>query len=103
MIALHLALLLGLALVQAQNWLVQRGEDLSKTEREFIDLSQQVERDRREASRQLEIRLTISNISRTRLWVLAAFARAALWKVSRPRPTVSASWPLDMPKLSAMR
>jgi YARHG domain len=49
------ALLLGLALAQAQAWLISRGEDLSKTEREFIDLSQNAERDRREASRQLEI------------------------------------------------
>jgi hypothetical protein len=49
------ALLLGLALAQAQGWLVQRGEDLSKAEREFIDLSQRAERDRLEARRQLEI------------------------------------------------
>jgi hypothetical protein len=49
------ALLLGLALAQAQEWLSSRGEDLSKADREFIHLSQKAERDRREASRQLEI------------------------------------------------
>jgi tetratricopeptide (TPR) repeat protein len=49
------ALLLGLALAQARNWLVKRGEDLSKADREFIDLSQKAETDRRETSRQLEI------------------------------------------------
>jgi WD40 repeat protein len=49
------ALLLGLALAQAQGWLVQRAEDMSRADREFIDLSRQAESDRREASRQLEI------------------------------------------------
>ncbi len=49
------ALLLGLALAQAQSWLVQRAEDLSRADREFIDLSQKSEADRREAGRQLEI------------------------------------------------
>src|SRR5262249_56621923 len=49
------ALLLGLSLAQAQGWLLQRAEDLSRADREFIDLSQKAERDRREASRQLEI------------------------------------------------
>jgi tetratricopeptide (TPR) repeat protein len=51
----HDALLLGLALAQAQGWLVQRGQDLSKADREFIDLSQKAESERREAGRQLEI------------------------------------------------
>jgi tetratricopeptide (TPR) repeat protein len=49
------ALLLGLALAQAQGWLVQRGEDLTRVDRVFIDLSQTAEHDRREARRQLEI------------------------------------------------
>jgi tetratricopeptide (TPR) repeat protein len=33
------ALLFGLALAQAQSWAIQRGEDLSRDEREFIELS----------------------------------------------------------------
>jgi len=49
------ALLLGLALAQAQSWLLQRAEDLSKADREFIDLSQKAESARRQASKQLEI------------------------------------------------
>jgi tetratricopeptide (TPR) repeat protein len=49
------ALLLGLALGQAQAWLVQRAEDLSRTDRQFIDLSQKGEAHRREVGRQLEI------------------------------------------------
>ena len=49
------ALLLGLALAQAQRWLVQRAENLSRADREFIDLSQKVEGGRREANRQVEI------------------------------------------------
>ena len=46
---------LGLALVQAQAWSQKRVEDLPKADRDFINLSQQAENDRREASRQLEI------------------------------------------------
>jgi hypothetical protein len=49
------ALLMGLSLAQAQDWIVQRGHDLSKSDREFIDSSQKVEAERREANRQLEI------------------------------------------------
>ena len=51
----HDALLMGLALAQAQGWLVQRGEDLSKDDREFINLSQKAEAERREATRRLEL------------------------------------------------
>ena len=34
---------MGLALAQAQSWLVKRAEDLPKADREFIDLSLQRE------------------------------------------------------------
>jgi tetratricopeptide (TPR) repeat protein len=61
------ALLSGLALAQAQAWLVQRGEDLSKFEREFIDLSQKIDTERREASRQLEIQRIRAEEEITRL------------------------------------
>lgn len=44
------ALLMGLSLVQAQNWLAQRPEDISKEDRAFIGLSTD-----REVSRQQEI------------------------------------------------
>jgi hypothetical protein len=43
------ALLMGLALAQAQAWVVQRAEDLPKTDREFIDQSLRRDRAEREA------------------------------------------------------
>ncbi len=48
------ALLMGLALAQAQNWLARRAEDIGKPDREFIDLSIRrdvLEREQREALR----------------------------------------------------
>jgi formylglycine-generating enzyme required for sulfatase activity len=50
------ALLMGFALVQAQGWLDKRADDLSQAVREFVVRSGEVDSERREAARQLEIR-----------------------------------------------
>ena len=50
----HDALLMGLALAQAQSWFTKRSEDLPRVDREFIDLSMRrdtLERQRRETLR----------------------------------------------------
>jgi hypothetical protein len=49
------ALLMGLALVQAQDWLGRRGADLAKHDRAFIELSSKVDAERRDASQRAEI------------------------------------------------
>jgi hypothetical protein len=49
------ALLMGLALVQAQDWLRRRGADLAAHDREFIELSSKAEAERRDASQRAEI------------------------------------------------
>jgi formylglycine-generating enzyme required for sulfatase activity len=49
------ALLMGFGLGQAQSWLEKRADDLSQAAREFVLHSGEVDSERREAARQLEI------------------------------------------------
>jgi tetratricopeptide (TPR) repeat protein len=95
------ALLLGLALIQAQSWLAQRGEDLSRTDREFITFSlhrAQLERQREEVRKriadeqaaQLNLLRERASISRRRRrWtvaaacVLVAITGVAIWQWSQ--------------------
>jgi tetratricopeptide (TPR) repeat protein len=69
------ALLMGLALAQAQSWLVKRAEDLVKNDREFIDLSlrrEMLERRHREALRRRVLWTAIAAL--LVVTVLAAFS-----------------------------
>ena len=50
------ALLMGLGLWQAQDWLEKRADDLTPELRDFVVRSGKVEAQRREAARQAEIR-----------------------------------------------
>src|SRR5262249_28117798 len=50
------AVLMGLALAQAQNWLEKRADDLPQAVREFVMRSGEVDSKRREAAQQLEYR-----------------------------------------------
>ncbi len=66
---------MGLALAQAQSWLVRRAEDLPKSDREFIDLSLQREALERQQKESLRRRVLVTAVAALIVvTVLAAFS-----------------------------
>lgn len=72
------ALLMGLALAQAKTWLDKRGDDLSQTDKDFINLS--LERGVRERQLQTKLRRRVTAISTAALLlILIASSIGYLW------------------------
>src|SRR5262249_53085455 len=72
------ALLMGLALSQAQGWLAVRAADLSQGEREFIDLS--LKRETLEREQRERLRRRVLQVTAAALGIVLCFAGFSLYQ-----------------------
>ena len=80
------ALLMGLALAQAQSWRLIRGEDISRADREFIDQSlQREERQRRQKEALRRNMMITATVALAIVTVLALFSYRQWGEAERQR------------------
>ena len=76
------ALLMGLALAQAQSWLAKRAEDLPKVDREFIDLSLQREALERHQKESLRRRVLVTAVAALVVVTVLAVFSLFQWRMA---------------------